>query len=501
MDSKSTFIKRFGDLVALLRLDPGNDAAQELALAAAAAAVAEASLEVEAGVEWTAIPDNMSLKVRLLARQVESVRIAAGAEPGELLALARALSHDIIPIPSSLHVEVDLVRLLAPPPTDPPGGDGGVRAEPGEPERPGAPTGENRRRAPERRQDDDRRQSSRASWRGGERRRRGDRRVSGERRQYLIKDQRAEMLRLQEALSQACRANDFEEALHTAYALVRLSPRVPQGERRVFGIQVRRTMPRAALEGLVDLSERDGFIRDRAGEVLRWIGLDAAEIILDRLRRGELLGVRLFYYEVVGGMPDAYPMVTPMLRSPLLHEIRHGAALLGRMGIGAAVDVLQPLLGHPDELVRLAVVQALGELHHGPSADPLRQALRHPSPRTRTAAAAAVGIWRGGALALLLAAALETERDRETWHSMVLALGRIGTPEACSALATIALTKRGLLRRTGYSTGQRLAAVTALGLAGGAHGHSALERLSRENEGVVSYAADRVLQAEALRAG
>ena len=56
MDSKSTFIKRFGDLVALLRADPGNDAAQELALAAAAAAVADSPLRIEAGVEWHTIP-------------------------------------------------------------------------------------------------------------------------------------------------------------------------------------------------------------------------------------------------------------------------------------------------------------------------------------------------------------------------------------------------------------------------------------------------------------
>ena len=41
----------------------------------------------------------------------------------------------------------------------------------------------------------------------------------------------------------------------------------------------------------------------RAAEVLRWIGLDAAEIILDRLAQGEALGVRGFYYDVVGGMP------------------------------------------------------------------------------------------------------------------------------------------------------------------------------------------------------
>jgi HEAT repeat protein len=451
-------------------------------------------------VEWSTIPDDMSLKARMLARQVECVRIAAGADASELLALARALSHDVIPIPSSLHVEVELVRLLAPPSTDPPGGHGGL-AEPGAQGRSSAPVGDNRRRVPERRERDDRRQSSRALWRGGERRRRGDRRLSGERRLYLIKDQRAELVRLQEGLTLACRANDFEEALDAAFALVRLAPRIPMADRRVFGIQVRRAISRVALEGLVDLSERDVFIRDRALEVLRWIGLDAAEIILDRLRRGEALGVRLFYYDVVGVMAEAYPMVTPMLQSPLLHEVRHGAALLGRMGIGAAVAVLEPLLGHPDELVRLSVVQALGELHNGPAADSLRQALRHPSSRTRTAAAVAVSIWRGGALALLLAAALEIERDREAWHAMILSLGRIGTAEACTALATIALTKRGLLRRNGYTTGQRLAAVAALGLAGSAHGHPTLEHLSRENEGVVSYAADRVLQAEGLRAG
>ena len=102
---------------------------------------------------------------------------------------------------------------------------------------------------------------------------------------------------------------------------------------------------------------------------------------------------------------------------------------------------------------------------------------------------------------MVLAAALEKERDRETWQAMVTALGRIGTPEACAALATIALTKRSLLRLRGFTTGQRLAAVTALGLADTPAGHATLQRLVRDDEGVVSYAADRVLQAEGLRVG
>jgi len=46
VDPKSTFVKRFGDLIALLRVDPGNDAAQDLALAAAADVVETEPLEI-----------------------------------------------------------------------------------------------------------------------------------------------------------------------------------------------------------------------------------------------------------------------------------------------------------------------------------------------------------------------------------------------------------------------------------------------------------------------
>ena len=60
--------------------------------------------------------------------------------------------------------------------------------------------------------------------------------------------------------------------------------------------------------------------------------------------------------------------------------------------------------------------------------------------------------------------ASETERDRDAWQSLVVVLGRLATVEACAALASVALTRRSLVRRQGYSTTQRLAAVEALGL-------------------------------------
>jgi HEAT repeat protein len=317
----------------------------------------------------------------------------------------------------------------------------------------------------------------------------------------LVKDQRATAARLLSTLSRACQTSSWEAALYTLQQLVRLAPQVPQAERRAFGIQVRRAVPRPVLEALVGLAERDPVVRSQAAEAFRWIGLDAVEVILDRLREGEALEARVYFYDVVGRIPAAYRLVTPMLRSHLVHEVRHGAALLGRLGLPDGVRLLRPLLEHPDEMVRLAAVRALGELHAGASADGLRDALRHRSHVMRTAAAEAITEWRGGALAVLLAAALEKERDRETWQTMVSALGRIGTPDACAMLARIALSKRSLLRLRGYTTGQRLAAVTALGLADTPAGHAALQRLVRDDGGVVSYAADRVLQAEALRVG
>lgn len=491
MEAKSTFVKRFGDLVALLRADPGNDAAQDLALATSAAAVEAEPVVLEAGVEWSVIPDDLTLKGRLLARQIETIRIAAGTGPDELLVLARALSHDAVPVRSSPNIQVEMVQVLRPPPGPP--GSGVTTAAP--------PPRVQARRGPDRRTWSDRRRPGRAHHVGIERRQAGDRRVRGERRVELIRDQQTESLRLHEVLGRSVRTLAWDVVLSAALGLVHLVPKVPVVQRRTFGIQLRRAIPRGAIEALVDVAEREPEQRERAVEVLRWIGLDAAEVVLDRLLEGEALGVRSFYYDVLGGMPGVYPLVTPLLASRRPLSVRHGAALLGRLGQPAAIDELLPLLTHRDENVRVAAVRAIGEIHEGSAADALRQALHHPDAHTRAAAADAIGVWRGGVLAILIVAALETERDRAAWQSLVAVLGRLATVETCSALAHVALSRRSLVRRQGYSTSQRLAAVEALALTHAPTARGTLERLARDAEGVVRYAADRILEAERQRAG
>jgi HEAT repeat protein len=501
VDPKSAFIKRFGDLVAMLRVDPGNDAAQDLALTAACAAVAGTPLEIEAGLELSEAPPELSLKGRLLSRQVDCIRIAAGAEPHELLALARALAHDVTPIPTTANVRVDLVPLLPPPPPPPDGNSPRREARKGPPELRITSSIANRRLGTERRQWSERRRLRRPYWAGPERRRGSDRRTTGERRIYLIKDLRTESARLHGALIRGTTEQHWSQVLRVAFELVMLAPRVPHSDRTIFGIELRRALPRSTLAALLRQSESDLPSREPTATVLKWVGLEAAELVLDRLRGGEAPGVRGFLYDVVGGVPAAYPVVAAMLRSSLPHEIRHAAMILGRLGDGEAVGLLQPLLAHPDESVRHAVVGALGSLHQGAAADALRLALHHPAARTRAAAADAIAVWRGGALAILLVAALETERDRGAWNANVLALGRIGSLEACTALARAALARRNLLRRRGYSSRQRLAAVSALGLSSSTHARDTLQRLTRENDGVVSPAAGRLLHPESRQAG
>jgi hypothetical protein len=81
LDFNSDFVRRFGDLVALMRVEPANDAAQDLALTAATSAVAFTGVEVDASSDESGSPRGIGLRARMLARQVDRLRVAAGAEP------------------------------------------------------------------------------------------------------------------------------------------------------------------------------------------------------------------------------------------------------------------------------------------------------------------------------------------------------------------------------------------------------------------------------------
>lgn len=475
LDPQVTFVRRFGDLVALLRMDPGNDAAQDLALTAAAAAVEHHAIVVESGVERVGLEHDGTLEGRLRARRVDLLRVSAGAEPHELLSLARALSHDQTPIPTLRRVRVEVVpdRLSVSLPADP--------------DEYNAP-----RVQDDRRRWRDRRLWRAERWRGPERRHGSDRRATGERRLRLVKHHEADTNRLKERLARAVASESWADVLETAHTLLEATSHVPAVERRSFALGVRRHLPRRALGGVIELALHDPAERERAVNVLRWTGLEGADAMVDVIRASEGVGSRRFLHDALGGMPEALPAVAPLLNSAEPHEVRHAAGILGRMGRPDAVGPLRERLTHPDASVRAAVLLALAEFPLREIAEALRMSLAHSSPETRAAAADAIGRTRAPGLVMPLAAALDAERDEVAWRAMVGALAALASPEACAALTSVALARRRLVGG-GHAAPRRIEAVRALASVAAPCRTPSLERLVREGDEAVRHAAEAAL--------
>jgi hypothetical protein len=466
-----TFIARFGDLVASLRVDPGNDAAQELALSAALRAVAAGPVVIEAGFERGEAGEDLTLQGRMRARYVDVLRVCPDADPVELLGLARALSHDATPVVGRPGIEVERFPVLERLPTE------GER-----------PTFSPGREDGERRRHTDRRQWNGTRFPGRERRHGGDRRQTGERRLRLVKRQEADIGELGAQLGRAVAAGAWSEALEHAQSLIEVAPRVPAVERRTFGIVARRQLSRGVLAAFVEHAVRDPADRPRTVEVLRWAGADGVAVMLDAVCRSEVLGARRFLHDALGSMPEAYPAVAPLLASPTWHEVHHAAGIVGHMANPDALPRLGGLLEHPDPRVRSAALHALAEYSLSDAAEALHAGLHHGSAATRAAAADAIGGRRLAAFAMPLVASIEGEEDGSAWRAMAGALAAIGTAQACAALAAIVLAPR-TLTRGGFSKDQRLEAVRALAHAETRHAVGALERVVLEADGVVRSAA------------
>ena len=336
----------------------------------------------------------------------------------------------------------------------------------------------------------------------GQERRRSERRVTGERRLLLVKHVAADVQKIQERLARAVKEQSWQTVLQLASAQLNMLPVVPYEDRRRQSILLRRALSAPAYEGIVRLALADPVEAPQAAAVLRWGGLDAAEVMLKVLMEADSVGPRRLLFEVMGGMPEIYPMVLPYLLGGSVMQVRHAAELSGRLRNPAAIDPLKRRLSYSDERVRAAVVQALAEFPLGEVVDSMRIALASPSPSTRFAAVdAAFGRRRALGFAMPLLALLEHERDAQVWKAAVRSLALLGTPDALTGLSRMALVKRSFLTGKGCSVEQRLEAVRALSQIPGQGVRAALERISREAEEPVRSEALRALREPLSAAG
>jgi hypothetical protein len=457
------FVEQFGRLIAAYRAGPPATRDASGLLSKIAWLVATAPVTIEAGLVRSGEYDVANLRSHLLRRQVEVLTIAAGASAEALEVLARALGGDG-PLPDDPAFRLEMVATLAPGP--------GSRSSPpaSPPERARlvfmGPTDESV-------EDDD----IGASGLG------------------------AEIAALTGAVASARARGAWTEALHAAQALVRLAARAPEMDRGTVGILARRALSVPVLGGIIDFAIRAPEEQARAAEVLQWRGIDAAELMVDVIRRTESPVPHQFLLDALARMPAAVPILLPLLQSQHWHEVRHAADILGRLVHPEAIAPLRALLSHPDERVQVAAIDALSRYAGVAAVEAMRQGLAHPNRGTRLEAARAIGRRGGGALAMPLLAALETERDSPTWHAMLLALSQIEAPEAAAALASVALKKRGLLSRGGFTSAQRLDVVAALSAAPTRAARTALARVAREADRDVGAAARTALERQGAPSG
>lgn len=442
-DPSAPFGQLLGGLIALLRAPHAEDRAVTALLDTMAARVDAEPVLIEAGIENSWALDGDPLKARLQARQVDAIRVAPGATTLELLAMARALADDEAPIPSTANVRVKLL------PDPLPLQVSGQRQAIGE-----------------------------ASATGVPRARTGDQ-LTG-----MIEG----ILR---ELEKAISRQQWHAALHDAQAALRALPAVQEDHRRTYSIALRRMLTRPVLETLIEQAYRVSEERDRTAEVLRAGGLAAAELMLEALKQSDTVGPRSFLVDSLAGMPEALPLLLPLLKSPRAGEVRLGAELLGRLGVPQAVPALLGQVNHPDERVRMAVVEAMGRYREKSVVEPLRQALGHDTPNVRAQAGRALAARGSAAIAMPLLAALEGEKDPAVWEELLGAIARIDAPEAASALLRLALDKPGLLERRSSHERRQLAVVQALAAAGTGAARQALTRIAAEGKGAVREAAER----------
>lgn len=290
----------------------------------------------------------------------------------------------------------------------------------------------------------------------------------------------------------AWRQKEWRELLKAAYGLVDLETREQrgEGEGRGYGIALRRLLPRSALEQLVRLTAH-GDMKTEAIAVLRRMGVDGTEVLLNALVNAEEVGQRRAYFNALKEMSEGGELLTHMLSHDEWFVVRNVADLCGELRLESAVHGLAKQMGHDDERVRRAVAGALGRIGGAGSVEPLRRALRDPAPGVRLQAAKELDGRKNRSLAMTIAVAADEEAKADVQREMYLALGRIASTDSIQALRKAAEPGGRLFRRKPQSV--RLAAVAGLHVAGPSAAN-ALKDMLKDEDREVRAAVEKALQ-------
>lgn len=262
----------------------------------------------------------------------------------------------------------------------------------------------------------------------------------------------------------AIKQSRFEQVMGVIVGIIHVEQRVSEtsGMRRQYAIAVRRIYTKPVLQALAQLLATPKHRADAVAALQRG-GAAAVEVLMDLLVAAPTVSERRAVFDALKQMTEGTEQLIQMLDHREWFVVRNVAELLGELGMDDAVPALARRLDHADERVRKAVALALAKIGTRSAAEPLRRALRDRSLEVRMQVALGIGGRKSSALAMPLVVAMEEEKDEAVVRELILALGRIGSPDAVQALIKWAQPAGRIFGRKPLVL--RLAAVDALRLA------------------------------------
>jgi len=286
----------------------------------------------------------------------------------------------------------------------------------------------------------------------------------------------------------AIKQSRFEQVLGVIASIIQVEQRVSEtsGMRRQYAIAVRRIYTKPVLQALAHLLGTPKYRADAVAALQRG-GAAAVEVLMDLLVAAPTVSERRAVFDALKQMTEGTEQLIHMLDHHEWFVVRNVAELLGELGMDDAVPALARRLDYADERVRKAVALALAKIGTRSAAEPLRRALRDKSVEVRMQVALGIGGRKSSALAMPLVVAMEEEKDETVVRELILALGRIGSPDAVQALIKWAQPAGRIFGRKPLTL--RLAAVNALRLAATPAALGTLEGLEDDGDRQIREAA------------
>ena len=286
----------------------------------------------------------------------------------------------------------------------------------------------------------------------------------------------------------AIKQSRFEQVLGVIASIIQVEQRVSEtsGMRRQYAIAVRRIYTKPVLQALAHLLGTPKYRADAVAALQRG-GAAAVEVLMDLLVAAPTVSERRAVFDALKQMTEGTEQLIQMLDHHEWFVVRNVAELLGELGMDDAVPALARRLDYADERVRKAVALALAKIGTRSAAEPLRRALRDKSLEVRMQVALGIGGRKSSALAMPLVVAMEEEKDETVVRELILALGRIGSPDAVQALIKWAQPAGRIFGRKPLTL--RLAAVDALRLAATPAALGTLEGLEDDGDRQIREAA------------